>query len=334
MSKILTIGEPLMRLSSSKGIRLQDTNSFDFVIGGAEFNVAFNLARLGNNVSFATKIPNNPFGQQMLEKMRSVSIDTNQVLLEQFGRLGIYYLEFGDGYRSSKVVYDRKYSSFSEMKKNEWDFDRLFNDITHLHMSGITLAVSEAWRKIGLDILSEAKKRNIFISFDMNYRQSMWSVEEAREVYQLIVPMVDALSASHLDAKVFFDILLSDGALNREYLEAIGKKYPNLSYIYGTDRVTITPNSYNIKGLLYNNKTLTMFESKEYQITSVIDRVGTGDSYASGILDGIINSDSEQFTVDFAMASAVLKHSVFGDVNHFDRSDIIDFFSDGKSIVR
>lgn len=334
MSKILTIGEPLIRLSAPKGVRLQDANIFDFVFGGAEFNVACNLAQLGNNVSFATKIPDNPFGQQMLGKMKSISVDTSQVLIEQYGRLGIYYLEFGDGYRSSRVVYDRKYSSFSKILKNEWDFDVLFNEVTHLHISGITLAVSELWSKIGLEILTEAKKRNIFVSFDMNYRQSMWSIEDAKDIYQKVIPMVDALSASHLDAKVFFEIILEDNASNVDYIKAIGQKYPHLSCIYGTDRINITPNSYKIKGLLYNNKTLTMFQSKEYQIDSVVDRVGTGDSYASGILDGIMNSSSEQFTVDFGMASAVLKHSIFGDINRFNRSDIVDFFSSGQNIVR
>lgn len=334
MTKILTIGEPLMRLSSPKGQRLEDTKIFDFVVGGAEYNVACNLAQFGNDVSFASKVPNNSFGKNIIRNLKSFSVDTSQLLESNGSRLGIYYLEFGDGYRSSRVIYDRKYSAFAEMKYCEWDYDLLFKDITHLHLTGITLAISNFWEQIGFNIIEQAKRRGIFISFDMNYRQSMWSVDVAKQNFNKIVPLVDALSASHLDAKVFFDIKLDSNTVNSDYVEEIAHKFQNLVYIYGTDRINMTSNSYKIQGYLYNNKKRKLYCSRGYEILSVIDRVGTGDSYASGILDGIINGLSDDLIVEFAMASSVMKHSVFGDINKFTRKEIFNFLSSDQNIIR
>lgn len=277
MPKILTIGECLMRLSSPVGKRLKDTPSLDVNVGGAEYNVAYNLATLGHDVSYASKIPKNIFGDKVFNIMRSLSVDTHS-LLRGDGRLGIYFLDTGVGNRSSKVVYDRAYSVMSLMEEMEWDYDVLFEGITHLHLTGITLAISKFWHSAGLEIIKEAKKRGIFISFDMNYRASMWTVSDAKQVFNELIPYEDALSASHLDAKVFFDILLDESATNFDYIREIGNKFSNLKYIYGTQRHIVTSNAYSLTGFLLDNQVKDMFTSHTYDIQVVVDRVGTGDS--------------------------------------------------------
>ncbi|MDO4635545.1 MAG: sugar kinase [Streptococcus sp.] len=334
MAKILTIGESLVRFSTDKKRRLQESDQLDVAIGGAEYNVAWNLGNLGNNVSFASVLPSNSFSKRVVTNLKSVSVDVRNVIFEKEGRIGIYFLELGDGLRTSQVTYDRKYSSFSSILDFPWELNVLFKDITHLHLSGITLALSEFWQTNGYILVKEAKKRGIYISFDMNFRATMWSIETAKSVYQSVLPFVDFLSASYLDAVTFLDISLADEVDKIEYIKAIGNKYSNLSYIYGTERTILTPNHYELRGFLYDNTIKEVFLSKSYDIQSVIDRVGAGDSYASGILDGLIKNNDNQIVVDFATAASVLKHSILGDVNHFEYDEIMKFSQNHTSIVR
>lgn len=334
MSKILTIGEPLVRLSTSKDKLLRNSSKLDVAIGGAEYNVAWNLGNLGHDVAFATRIPNNSLGKMVISNLNSVQVATDQIILDEEGRIGAYYLELGNGLRSSNVIYDRKHTALSTISDFPWEFDTLFQGVSHFHITGITLSISEFWKRNGPLLLKEAKKRNIYVSFDMNYRESMWKVEEAKKVYQTIIEYVDALSASYLDAKYFFDIKLENPATKIDFIKEIGVKFPNLSYIYGTDRKILTPNSYEIQGFLYNVKSRNVSLSKTYTIDSIIDRVGSGDSFASGILDGILNGDNDSSIVDFAIASSVLKHSVLGDINPFNREEILEITKNKTSIVR
>lgn len=330
---ILTLGESLARLSSFDGQRLSNATQLDLTYGGAEANVAVNLAQLGHQVSHATKIPNNLLSDNLIATLHSQLVDTSHVL---FGgkRLGTYFLESGAGLRPSRVIYDRAYSSISEMNHIEWNMDDLFNDVSLFHITGIALALSEKWHDLGASLIKEAHKRNIPVSFDMNYRSQLWDIETAKEVYRQVLPSIDYLSATPRDATTFMSI--NDPSLDstQDYMRAMSQKFPNLKIIYGTERINQTPNRFLLTGTIYDAESDSFAESTQYQIDEVVDRVGAGDSYSAGVLDGILLNKSLQDIVDFATAASVLKHTIKGDINRFNREDIEQFLNNHSNILR
>lgn len=334
MSKILTLGESLLRLSTTKKNTLSTSDQLNVHYGGAESNLAVNLSNLGHQVKYATKLPaDNSLSERLVRDLQSYQVDCSQILYGP-GRLGSYFLEMGTGLRAGKVIYDRKFSTLSMMEENEWDLDELFEDVSLFHITGITLALSEKWHSIGKDLIKEVVSRDIKISFDMNYRQKMWSHDTAKKVYEEVLSDVDYLSAGKLDAIHFMDIGEKEDADWKYYVSKIAEKYPNLDYIYGTNRESLTPNSFDMTGYIWDVKNMNGILSREYANHQVIDRVGTGDSYAAAILDGIIHKKDLDDVVNFAIAASALKHTVLGDVNPFNRTEIESFMSSSSDVVR
>lgn len=334
METILTLGESMIRLSTQKGNRLSNATKLHLHYGGAEANVAMNLSKLKHNVKYATKLPsNNGLSENLINQLQGCNIDCSNVLYSE-GRLGSYFVEVGTGLRPSSVIYDRDYSTIGTMNSIEWNLDQLFNEVTIFHITGITLALSKKWQEMGVALIKEAKKRDIKISFDMNYRPKMWSIQEAKHVYEQILPKVDYLSAGKLDAIHFMGVSEIEGLDWKYYTDRIAQIYPNIEYIYGTNRIPITPNSYNMTGYIRDNFSSKSIISKEYKNHVVVDRVGTGDSYAAAILDGIILGKSLKETVEFAIAASALKHTVYGDVNPFNREEIEQFMLNTSDILR
>lgn len=334
MSKILTLGESLLRLSTSKKDTLSTSNQLNIHYGGAESNLAVNLSNLGHSVKYATKLPiNNSLSDRVVKELQSYRVDCSHILYGP-GRLGSYFLEMGTGLRAGSVLYDRKYSTISTMEENEWDLDQLFKDVSLFHLTGITLALSSEWHVIGKELIEEAIKRKIKISFDMNYRQKMWSHDSAKKVYAEVLPYIDYLSAGKLDAIHFMDIKEQEDADWEYYVKKIANKYPNLEYIYGTNRELITANSFDMTGYIWDVKNMKGLLSEKYVIHQVVDRVGSGDSYAAAILDGIIHKKELKNIINFAIAASALKHTVLGDINPFNRMEIEDFMSSTTDVVR
>lgn len=334
MGKILTLGESLARMTSPFGQRLMNSTSLQLHYGGAEANVAMNLAMLDHDVEYATKLPlNNSLAENSMIQLYGKRVNCDKVIYGQ-GRLGSYYVEVGTGLRPSNVIYDRKYSAISMMERNEWDLDQLFSDVSVFHITGITVALSDFWHEFGVELVQAAKERGIKVSFDMNYRSTMWTYDEAIPAYQAILPYVDYLSASQRDAIAFFGIDEVEGQDERFYLDALAEKYPNLNYIFGTHRHAITPNSFEMIGYLYNCQTHTMYMSGEYDLETIVDRVGSGDSYTAGILDGILLEKEDANIPEFAMAAAALQHTIYGDINLFRRNEIERFMSNSENVLR
>lgn len=333
MANFLSLGESMARLSSFDGQRLSDSAQLDLTYGGAEGNVAANLSQLDHEVKYATKVPQNPLSSNLIAHMKSYGVDCSNILIGG-DRLGTYFLEVGAGVRPSSIVYDRAYSAISMMTELEWDLDELFDGVEYFHITGITLGISPEWHKLGVELMKEAKSRGIKVSFDMNYRQKLWDHDEAKRTFEELLPYVDYLNAGKLDAIHFIGVPEDENEGWEYYTKAMAKEYPNIEYIYGTNRENITSNSFNINGYLYDTKNDQSYESKEYRLDIVIDRVGAGDSYAAGILDGIMNNHLMEQTVEFGMASSVLKHTIQGDVNRFSREEIESFMSNNQNIIR
>lgn len=334
MNKILTLGESMARLSTESGYRLSDATQLHLHYGGAEANVAINMAQLGHKVRYATKLPNdNGLTNSLVSQLQGHGVDCSNIIYGE-GRLGSYYLEVGAGLRASNVIYDRDYSTLSLMDDNEWDLDSLFKDVSIFHITGVTLALSESWHEIGVKLIKEAKNRNIEVSFDMNYRKKMWSYEVATETYQKILPHVDYLSAGKRDAIGFMDIEEVEGKDWSYYLKEISKKYPNIQYIFGTIRNSITPNSYEMNGYIWDAKKVAGAISQQYDNYTVIDRVGSGDSYTAAVLDGIIYEKPLEDIAEFGIAASALKHTVHGDINPFSREEIEGFMENASDVMR
>lgn len=332
--RILTLGESMIRLSTDPGILLSNAISLNLQVGGAEANVAINLSQLGYNVSYATKVPlDNPWTLRLERQLDSFRINREHLLYDE-GRMGSYFFEKGSGLRAGRVIYDREGSIIAKMTEVEWDLDRLFEGVDLLHITGITCALSPSWQKIGVEIITGAKARGVQVSFDMNYRQTMWTYEEAIAAYEKILPCVDILSANRLDAIHFMGIPDREDTDWPYFAQKIAEKYPNIQYLYGTNRESITPNTYRYSGHLYSRKLNQSVTSKCYELEEVADRIGAGDSYASAIIDGIVNERPLQEIVEFATAASVLKHTIEGDINLFNRTDIESFMSNSTNIVR
>lgn len=334
MNKILALGESLVRLSTQSGYRLSDATELQLHYGGAEANVAINMAQLDHDVKYATKLPSdNGLINSLVSQLQGHGVDCNNIIYGK-GRLGSYYLEVGVGLRASNVIYDRKYSALSLMEANEWDLDELFKDVSIFHITGVTLAISESWHEIGVKLIEEAKKRNIEISFDMNYRQKMWPYDIATQTYAKVLPHVDYLSAGKRDAIGFMGISEVEGVEWEYYLDEISKKYPNIQYIFGTIRQTITPNSYDMYGYIWDGQKGKGAISEPSANHTVIDRVGTGDSYTAAVLDGIVHRKPLKDIVDFGIAASALKHTVYGDINPFSRAEIENFMTNKNDVNR
>ncbi|MFS0862674.1 PfkB family carbohydrate kinase [Fredinandcohnia sp. 179-A 10B2 NHS] len=337
MKKIVTLGEILLRLSTVTGERLSQSSELSLHYGGAEANVAVSLANFGYNVYFVSKIPENPLGLAAERHLRSFGVRTDYV--QKGGeRIGTYYLESGVGERSAQVTYDRKHSSFSQIFIEDVALSEILEGAGLFHVSGITPALSENVRKLTLVALQKAKELGVKTSFDFNYRAKLWSQQEAGAAFAELLPYVDICSCGELDAIHFLNIDKVDHVLQKNeqleyYYEKINEKYPNIKYLYSTFRNVISASHNRLQGNFYVNGQL--YQSKEYDINPIVDRVGGGDAYSSGVLCGIIDNMTPQETVSFATAASALKHTVHGDSNLFSKAEIKGFIeNDSGKIVR
>lgn len=331
--RVVSLGEIMMRLSTDKGVFISNANNFNVNYGGGEANVLISLSKFGVDTRFISKISNNSIGEAILDYLNSKKIDI-KFISRSDGRIGIYFLEMGSGNRNSKVIYDRKNSCFSNIKSSDININEALNDVDIFHFSGITLALSEEIRKIILDILKVCKKKNILVSYDSNYRSSLWSLEEARAATLEILPYVNVLSAGILDAENILKLNCEYDDKYQKlkyYYNSISNDYPNIKYIYSSFR-DIKSSSINTLQCNYfiDNK---LHSSETRTIDDIIDRVGGGDALAAGIIYCILNNKDPQYTAEFANCASVLKHTIYGDANLVSVKDIEDLIYNGVSKI-
>ncbi len=321
MGKVVCFGEVMLRLSPPGYYRLHQTHTFDVVFGGAEANVSVSLANYGEDAAFVCAIPKNPIGDACLNSLRWFGVDTS-MSPRQGERLGIYYCEKGASMRPSKVVYDRKYSAMSAVKPGDFDWDKILADATWLHWTGITPAISDGAAAVTLEACKAAKARGITISCDLNYRKNLWSREKAGQVMSELVPYVDVLIANEEDSADVFGIHadatdINSGKLSVEGYKSVAKQLVDrfgCKKIAITLRESISASDNNWSGMLYDAETGEISVSKKYAI-HIVDRVGGGDSFGSGLIYALRNGYDNQGAVEFAAAASALKHTIEGDYN-------------------
>lgn len=309
MKKVLTLGEIMLRLSPPDNQRLAQASSFDLVFGGSEANVAAGLSNFGIEVGHVTAFPEHELGHAAAANLRKNGVDTRFVKFLP-GRLGLYFLEQGVGVRGSKIVYDRAESSFSKYDGRDENWGEILQGFDWVHWSGITPALSQESADLTLRILQAASRYNIPVSGDLNYRSNLWNYgkrpdEIMPELMKFTTHMIGGLRDFNQCLNKCFDTLE----------EGVGFAFENfekLKVIINTQRIVHSASHNTLSANAYTKDSL--FSSESYDIQYIIDRVGTGDAFASGLIFGLVNDKSIQESLDFGLGAAVLKHSIPGDI--------------------
>lgn len=327
--KFITIGEIMLRLTPPNYDKIRMASSFQASYGGSEANIALALANLGVDSTFFSVVPNNSLGKSAIRMLRSNDVHCTPVILstpEQTPshRLGTYYLETGYGIRASKVIYDRKHSAMTEFNFDSVDLRELLQDFTWLHLSGITPALAPNCRKLVMDCLVIAKELGLTVSFDGNFRSTLWSWEEAREFCTECLPYVDVLFGiepyhlwkdenNHKKGDWKDDIPYRPSYEQQDDIfQKFIERYPNLKCIARHVRYAHSGSENSLKAYMWFDG--HTFESKLFTF-NILDRVGGGDAFASGLIYAMMHSYKPMDMVNFAVASSVLKHTIHGDAN-------------------
>ena len=340
--RLVTLGEIMLRLKSPGFERFFQSPSLEATFGGGEANVAVSLARFGIDAAFVTALPNNAIGEEALQQLRKQGVDTSKII-RSGERLGIYFLEGGANQRPSKVVYDRANSSISEAKSSDFNWDEVFKDATFFHITGITPALSETAAELSLDAVKEAKKRNITVSTDLNFRKKLWKYgKTAPEVMSELTKYVDVIIANEEDCQKSLGVTIDSinvesGHLETEHYKKLSAKvmemYPNVKKVAITMRESLSATHNNWSAIINNGS--DFFVSKKYEIKNIIDRVGGGDSFAAGLIYGLMTYDNDKDALEYAVAASCLKHSVSGDMNLITKDEVVSLMGgDGSGRVQ
>jgi 2-dehydro-3-deoxygluconokinase len=324
--RIVTFGEVMLRLKSPGFERLLQSPTLEATFGGGEANVAVSLAQFGQEAAFVTALPNNPIGEACEEFLRGKGVDTSLIVHGE-ERMGIYYLEAGANQRPSKVVYDRAHSAIMAAQPGLFDWDRILDKATWFHISGITPALSENTAKFSLEVIKAARKKGLTISCDYNYRKNLWKYgKSASEVMTELVRYADIGIANEEDCQRALGITIEEGSWEREVetgqidagkyqllCEKVLTTFPNLKYQAITLRESRSANQNSWSACLHNRKEFLV--SNRYNVSDIVDRVGTGDAFAAGLIYGFNCGMKDQEVLEFATAASCLKHSISGDTN-------------------
>ena len=335
--KFITIGEVMLRLTPPNYDKIRVATSFDASYGGSEANIALALANLGIDSTFFTVVPDNSLGKSAVRMLRSNDVHCTPIILSTpqetpTHRLGTYYLETGYGIRPSQVIYDRKHSAFSEYDFNKVDINNLLDDFDWLHLSGITPALSKSCADFILNCLKVAKEKNITVSFDGNFRSTLWTWEEARDFCTMCLPYVDVLfgiepyhlykdDENPLKGDVKDGIPFQPSFKEQDQVfRKFATKYPNIKCIARHVRYAHSGSENSLKAFMWYNGETT--ESKLFTF-NILDRVGGGDAFASGLIYAMMKEYDADEMINFAVASSVIKHTIRGDANITDNVDTI-----------
>lgn len=338
---ILTFGEIMLRLKAPGHERFFQSPMLEATFGGGEANVAVSLANYGMKAELLTVLPKNEIGDAYIRELRYFGVGTGKILRGP-GRMGIYYLEGGANQLPSKVVYDREYSALALAAPGSIDWNAAFEGVDWFHITGITPAISESAKNLSLEAVSEAKKRNITVSCDLNYRKNLWKYgEKAIGVMSQLAEYVDVAIANEEDVQkslgITADVNVESGELDREKYRILGgkvlAKYPNMRCIAITLRESHSAD-WNGWAACLNDRD-NFYVSKKYEIRNIVDRVGGGDSFAGGLIYGLNNYPDRQSALEFAVAASCLKHSVIGDFNRVGVADVTKLMAgDGTGRVQ
>ena len=319
MKKIVTFGEIMLRLSTAGNSRFVQSDSFDVIYGGGEANVAVSLASYGHDAYFVTKLPKHEIGQSAVNALRRYGVNTEYVA-RGGERVGIYYLETGASMRPSKVIYDRAHSSISEAEPSDFDFDKIMEGADWFHWSGITPAISDKAAELTRLACEAAKRHGVKVSVDLNFRKKLWSSAKAQSIMRPLMQYVDVCIGNEEDAELCLgfkpDADVTGGHTDADGYKAIFKAMADefgFEYVISTLRESFSASHNGWKAMIYDGH--EFYESRRYDISPIVDRVGGGDAFSGGVIHGLLTKSTQADALEFAVAASALKHTIPGDFN-------------------
>jgi len=307
MYDVVTFGETMVRLSPPDYRRLEHAYSLDVNAGGAEMSVACNTSRLGLKSAWVSRLTDNSLGQMIRNKAREQGVDTSHVLWTKEDRIGLYFVEFGASPRPSRVVYDRSNSAMSKVKPGDFDWPSILKGVKWFYTTGITPALSKSAADATLEALQTAKKMGCKVACDLNYRVRLWTEDEANKCMDPLMEYVDVLISTEEDtAKVL--------KIKGDSYADVAKKladYYKFEAVCITIRTDLSVLRNQWTAIVYANG--KVYDDRTYDV-EIIDRVGAGDSFASGFLYGYVTGDVFK-GLHYGNAYAALEHSIPGDIN-------------------
>lgn len=326
MSKIITLGEIMLRLSPENSKRFVQVDSFDVIWGGGEANVAVSCANYGHDAYFVSKLPAHEIGQAAVNALRRYGVRTD-FITRGGDRVGIYYCETGASMRPSKVIYDRAHSAIAEADPADFDFDAIMEGADWFHWSGITPAISDKAAVLTRLACEAAKRHGVTVSCDLNFRKKLWTSAKAQSIMRPLMKYVDVCIGNEEDAELCLgfkpeaDVESGNTAAEgyKGIFAAMAKEF-GFKYVASTLRESFSATHNGWKAMIYDGN--EFYESKRYDINPIIDRVGGGDSFSGGLIHGLLTMKTQGEALEFAVAASALKQTVNGDFNLVSEAEV------------
>ena len=323
-ASIVCFGEILLRLSSAPGELLLQRPLLNAHIGGAEANVAVSLAQLGHGVAMASVLPDNPLGRACIGELRRHGVLTDPIGTGA-GRMGLYFLTVGTGHRPSEVLYDREASAFALAAPDLIDWQPVLAAAQWFHVSGVTAALGSRAAESALRAVRMARAQGVSVSFDCNYRATLWERwhGDARAILRELAGEAELLFAEERDLGLILGRDFSEVPAHERFRSAATEAlaaFSRLQRIATTVRIQRSVDDHDLSAALLSRT--GMHTTRTYSLTRIIDRIGSGDAFAAGVLHGLMTGLETQAALDFGLAAACLKHSIAGDFNLVGVADV------------
>jgi 2-dehydro-3-deoxygluconokinase len=321
MSRVVTFGEIMLRLSPPGFERFLQSPVLGATFGGGEANVAVCLAQFGLESEYITRLPAHAIGEAAIRALRAEGVRTDRIL-RGGARIGIYFAEAGASQRGSQVIYDRARSAISEMEPDAIDWKTILSGAAWFHTTGITPALGAKPAEATARALAAAKELGVPVSVDLNYRKKLWSEAQAQAVMGPLMRHVDVVIANEEDLQSVLGVKVpgtdvTSGQLNidgfRQAAQQVTRDFgPKTVAVTLRESISASDNGWS--ALLWEGATATLHHSQRYDVR-LIDRIGGGDSFAGGLIYGLVTGRSPEASLRFAVASSALKQSIPGDFN-------------------
>jgi 2-dehydro-3-deoxygluconokinase len=333
---VVCFGELLLRLNAPGRELLLQSPALQVYIGGAEANVAVSLARFGHTTSMVSIVPDSPLGAAVTGELNRHGVRTDHVY-RGAGRLGLYFMTTGAGHRPSEIVYDRAQSAFVLGAGDLIDWDEALAGAEWLHISGITPALGARTAEAALSAARIARGLGLSVSFDCNYRAKLWETwrSDPARVLRELVEQSDLVFADERAVALILGLKLPDLAPAQRFQHAAEQAFaafPNLQRLASTVRSERSVDHHDLSAVLMSRERFTT--TRTYSLPVIVDRIGTGDAFAAGLLHGCLTGLDDQAALDFALAAACLKHSIPGDFNLVSRAQVEELLADRGFAVR
>ena len=322
MVEVVTFGEAMVRLSPPDHQRLEQTHLLNVNIGGAEWNVAADLSRLGISTSWISRLTDNALGRMIHNKAREQGVDTSHVVWTKGERVGIYFVEFGATPRPSSVLYDRSNSAISHIKSGEIKWESVLKGAKWFHTSGITPALSPGAAQVVVEALQAAKKLRCKVSYDLNYRARLWTEEEALKYHEPLMEYIDVLLSTEEDTRRVLGITGEDYCV---VAQKLAEKF-NFEVVCITQRKNISVLRNRWTAIAYAGGKI--YDDQIYDV-EIVDRLGAGDSYTAGFIYGYLTGDVGK-GVKYGNAFSALKHSIPSDTNWVTLQEVENLLKGGS----